>query len=190
MATSNAKTAFMRGMKCNAALFIIFLVKKQQTIKRKKRSHKDRGLATCRRRKIDTMIAVELRTAGPVLQIDVWSHATACLHFNFVTRVYPWRLQSTHHSLPPPSWLVVDIQLLISQPFSITGLFDVSGGFPFLSSMIDLSISCLAFQQLADVQPGKVVSWCCGFFFARNNIVFLSYRRRNKGVGFIRLPVI
>ena len=38
----------------------VFFVKKQRTIKRKKRSHKARVLATCRRIKIDAMIAVEL----------------------------------------------------------------------------------------------------------------------------------
>ena len=37
---------------------MIFFRKKQSTIKRKKRSHKDRGLARCRRSKIDAMIAV------------------------------------------------------------------------------------------------------------------------------------
>ena len=62
--TYNAKTAFMRGMKCNAAIFIIIFRKKQRIIKRKKQSHKDRRLATCRRRKIDAMIAVELRPHG------------------------------------------------------------------------------------------------------------------------------
>ena len=61
--TYEAKTAFMHGMKCNAALFYFFR-KKQSTIKRKKRSHKGRGLATCRRRKMDAMIAVELRLHG------------------------------------------------------------------------------------------------------------------------------
>ena len=40
---------------------VIVRCKKQRTIKRKKRSHKGRGLATRRRRKIDAMIAVELR---------------------------------------------------------------------------------------------------------------------------------
>ena len=45
-------------------IIIIFFVKQQWTIKRKKRSHKGRGLATCRRRKIDAMIAVELRSPG------------------------------------------------------------------------------------------------------------------------------
>ena len=64
VATSNAKTAFMRGMKCNAALFIIIFRKKQRTIKRKKRWLNGRGLATCRRRKIDAAIAVELRLQG------------------------------------------------------------------------------------------------------------------------------
>ena len=42
-------------------LFIYFFRKKHRTIKRKKRSHKGRGLATCRRRKIAATIAVELR---------------------------------------------------------------------------------------------------------------------------------
>ena len=41
-----------------------FFRKKQRTIKRKKLSHKGRGLATCRHRKIDAMIAVELRLHG------------------------------------------------------------------------------------------------------------------------------
>ena len=44
----------------------LFFRKKQRTIylKRKKRSHKGRGLAICRPRKIDTIIAVELRPHG------------------------------------------------------------------------------------------------------------------------------
>ena len=41
-----------------------FPVKKQSTIKREKRSHKGRGLATCRRIEIYAMIAVELRSPG------------------------------------------------------------------------------------------------------------------------------
>ena len=40
---------------------LLFFRKKQRIIKRKKRSHKGRGLATCRRIKTDDMIAVELR---------------------------------------------------------------------------------------------------------------------------------
>ena len=43
---------------------LLFCRKKQRTIKRKMRSHKGRGLATCRRRKIDAIIAVELRPPG------------------------------------------------------------------------------------------------------------------------------
>ena len=47
----------------SVALFMIFGRKKTKD-KRKKRSHKCRGLARCRRRKIDAMIAVELGVHG------------------------------------------------------------------------------------------------------------------------------
>ena len=45
----------------SVAKYRIFSRKQQRSIKRKKRLHKGRGLATCMRRKIDAMIAVELR---------------------------------------------------------------------------------------------------------------------------------
>ena len=47
----------------SVALFMIFCRKKTKH-KRKKRSHKGRGLARCRRRKIYPMIAVELGALG------------------------------------------------------------------------------------------------------------------------------
>ena len=47
----------------SVALFMICCRKKTKG-KRKTRSHKGRGLARCRRRKIDAMIAVELGARG------------------------------------------------------------------------------------------------------------------------------
>ena len=42
----------------------MILCRKKTKDKRKKRSHKGRGLARCMRRKIDAMIAVELGALG------------------------------------------------------------------------------------------------------------------------------
>ena len=60
---------------------LLFFVKKQRTIKRKKRSHKGRGLATCRRIKIDPMSLSNCERAArnsssfedssPIISIDV-----------------------------------------------------------------------------------------------------------------------
>ena len=98
VATSNAKTAFMRSMKCNAALFIIFSRKKQTDIKTQK--------AVAQRSQIGNMKAQKNRShdrcriATARLEIP-YILKTAFLYTGLEIRVVLWP-QSTKSSVGPP----------------------------------------------------------------------------------------